>query len=379
MNKLEIALSYLEKGFSVIPLKSPSIVQKSAKFKQIVQAEYEKNLTLPEPRTKDEIYKELFLRECKKAIFSWKEYQNRLPTVEEVNNWFNLNPDANIGIVTGAVSNIVVFDLDSDEAVQYAEEMGGFPEYTVKAKTGRGYHIYAKHPGFEIRNSVNKNLDIDIRADGGLIVAPPSIHGSGSRYEWEEGFSIYDIDPVECTPWMIDYLKAVANDNSAADKKQTKDTPTKTETNQPKEKETKANEYADLLKNGCSQGGRNQSTAKLVGHFFKTGMKENEIWEMIQIWNRDQVKPPLGFDELKNIFESIKTAEQKSKSAKIIQIDSLLDDLNTDRYRLPAELCQNSLRRQTNSMNWKIRWTGDLSAADYISSAVFLQRAKQFC
>ena len=39
-------------------------------------------------------------------------------------------------------------------------------------------------------------------------------------------------------------------------------------------------------------------------------------------------KPPLGHDELKSIFDSIKTAEQKSKSAKIIQIDSLLDDVN---------------------------------------------------
>ena len=68
MNKREIALSYLEKGFSVIPLKSPSIVQKSAKFNQKVQDECEKNSKLPEPRTKDEIYKELFNRECKKAL-----------------------------------------------------------------------------------------------------------------------------------------------------------------------------------------------------------------------------------------------------------------------------------------------------------------------
>lgn len=329
MTKREIALSYLEKGFSVIPLKSPAIVQKSAKFKQKVQEEYIKNITLPEPRTEDDIYKELFYRECKLPLIAWKEYQKRLPTIEEVNNWFNMNPEANIGIVTGAVSHLVVFDLDSEHAVKYAEEMGGFPSYTVKVKTGKGYHIYMRHPGFHVNNQVKKALDIDIRADGGYVVAPPSIHGSGHQYEWVKDFSILQIVPAECSPWMVNYLKNVSNIIPTADKKQTEVSPVKTETIHPKEKETKANKYSDLLKNGCSQGERNQSTTSLIGHFFKTGMKETEIWEIIQIWNRDKVKSPLGFDELKKIFESVKTAEQKSKTATIIQIDLLLDDVNT--------------------------------------------------
>ena len=78
----------------------------------------------------------------------------------------------------------------------------GFPD-TPKVNTGKGYHIYVQYPDFEVRNDVRKELDMDIRADGGYVVAPPSIHGSGSQYEWEEGFSIYEIDPAPCEQWMM--------------------------------------------------------------------------------------------------------------------------------------------------------------------------------
>jgi replicative DNA helicase len=329
MNKREIALSYLKKGFSVIPLKSPSIVNNSTKFKQKVQDEYNENLKMPEPRSWDEIHRELFYKECKSPLVSWKEYQKRLPTEEEINNWFNLNPDANIGIVTGRVSNLVVFDFDSASALEYAQETGGLPESTAVVKTCKGFHFYMRHPDFDVSSHVNTDLGLDIRAEGGYVVAHPSVHGSGKTYEWLEGSSILDIEPAPCTQWMIDYLKNASTGNKpASTKKETKELPKKAETIQPERKETETNGYADLLKNGCSQGGRNKSAISLVGHLFKTDMKDTEIWEMIQIWNRNQVKPPLGHDELKTIFESVRNAEQKTKEAKTIKIDSLLDDVN---------------------------------------------------
>jgi len=341
MTKRETALSYLEKGISVIPLKSPVTVQKSSKFKQKVQEEYQKNLSLPEPRTYEEIHKELFYRECKLPLVPWKEYQTRLASVEEVNHWFNTNPDANIGIVTGAVSNLVVFDLDSDHAVEYAEEQGGFPE-SVKVKTGKGYHVYVRHPGFEIRNSVNKNLDIDIRADGGYVAAPPSIHGSGHQYQWVEGFSISQIDLAPCSPWMIDYLNDIANGKYLTEKEKglvneineifkpegkTINDIEKVKDQEVKTNENKKRDYLDILKNGCVPGERNACAATLVGHWFKTGMGDEEIWEYFQNWNKGKNTPPIGIDELKKIFDSIKTTEQKNKKdEKIINVNSFLDD-----------------------------------------------------
>jgi len=340
MIKREIALQYLAKGFSVIPLKSPAIVKRSPTFKQKVQDELIRNSSLPEPRPENEIYKEMFYKECKSPLVAWKEYQKRLPTPEEVNHWFNTNPDANIGIVTGRVSNLVVFDFDSASALEYAQETGGLPESTAVVETGKGFHFYMRHPDFDVSSHVNTDLGLDIRAEGGYAVAPTSIHGSGRIYEWAEESSIFNIPLAPCTPWMIDYLKNSGKIVSAADKQQAKDKPVKAETVQPEKKETKANEYADLLKNGCSQGGRNKAATALVGHLFKSGMKDTEIWEMIQIWNHNQVKPPLGHDELKGIFDYVKISEQKTKEAKTIQIDTLLDDVN----KTVSEYQQNYVR-----------------------------------
>ena len=45
-------------------------------------------------------------------------------------------------------------------------------------------------------------------------MAPPSFHGSGLQYEWEEGFSIFEIDPGQCEQWMEYNLKEIANSSS---------------------------------------------------------------------------------------------------------------------------------------------------------------------
>ena len=94
-----------------------------------------------------------------------------------------------------------------------------------------------------------------------------------------------------------------------------------------KTNENKKRDYFDILKNGCVPGERNACAATLVGHWFKTGMKEDEIWEYFQNWNQGKNTPPIGIDELKKIFDSIKTTEQKNKKdEKTINVNSFLDD-----------------------------------------------------
>ena len=338
MTTREIALSYLEKGLSVIPMKSPSTVKRSTKFKEMVQAELEKNAALPEPRPEKDIYKEMFIIECKKPLLAWTEYQKRLPTKEEVNHWFNTNPDANIGIVTGAVSNLVVFDLDSERALEYAEEQGGFPEDTVKVKSGKGYHVYMRHPGFYVNNKVNLALTIDIRADGGLIAAPPSMHGSGHQYQWVEGFSIFETDPAECSPWMIDYLQAVKNVDSKPKSEVKKDLPHASAPKEPAGKitsESGKKSFTGIIANGCVAGERNHTATSLIGHLIKTMAKE-EAWEIVNLWNDTKNKPPLSSDELKSTFQSVLNMEQKGK----VIIDTFLDNANS----VIAEYNQNYVR-----------------------------------
>lgn len=120
----------------------------------------------------------------------------------QVKAWWQQWPNANIGIATGKRSGgVFVIDLDIDEdkgidgyhtLEDWQRENGKFPE-TWTAITGRGgYHLYF-HSNSEIKNRAGIIDGVDVRGDGGYVVAPPSIHSNGNRYEWEydpEGFDL---------------------------------------------------------------------------------------------------------------------------------------------------------------------------------------------
>src|ERR1035437_3593197 len=65
----------------------------------------------------------------KKAFVPWTEYQKRLPTREEIIAWWIKYPDANVGIVTGKISDLAVIDID--EAQGYEEIKKYVPETLI--------------------------------------------------------------------------------------------------------------------------------------------------------------------------------------------------------------------------------------------------------
>lgn len=138
-DNLKAALKYREKGWSIIPIK---------------------------PREKSPL------------LLSWAEFQERLPTEEEVVNWFAKWPNANIAIVTGKVSGLIVVDIDSQEGEKYYGNIK-----TAISSTGKGRHLYFKHPGPEVE--INRNFPgIDIQGERAYVLAPPSIHPNGKTYGW---------------------------------------------------------------------------------------------------------------------------------------------------------------------------------------------------
>jgi len=315
MTNKDFALSYLQKGLSVIPLWSREQIKRKPPryFVDEFNKLLDENKESENPISEDDVYEKYVTRVCKRAMILWTEFQTRHPTVDEVTTWFSKWPDANIGIVTGKISNLVVFDLDSEHAVQYAEDEGGFPD-TVKVKTGKGYHVYVQHPGFEVKNDVKKELDIDIRGDGGYAASPPSIHGSGRQYEWEEGYSIFEIDPAQCEQWMIDYLKDVTENATKPAKKKS---PKSSDSHDTVKKSGTNDSYADILRNGAVEGMRNHTTTKLIGHLLGKGNSEDVVWELVKQWNTEKNNPSLDELELRKTFDSIAKLDSQKQEENI--------------------------------------------------------------
>ena len=158
MKMLDIALSYLDKHLSVMPIWSPSMVEHRPppKYHEELKTKLAKNSELENPESEEAVERKHLTDQCKRPLlYSWDEYKKRRPTIEEVTKWFSENPDANIAIITGEVSGIIVMDLDSTGAKDYAERCGWFPE-TPMVETGRGSQVYLERPEFPIRNSSNR-------------------------------------------------------------------------------------------------------------------------------------------------------------------------------------------------------------------------------
>jgi hypothetical protein len=125
-----------------------------------------------------------------------------------IHRWWTRWPHANIGIVTGQASGLVVIDIDPRHGGHLTledleAEHGKFPE-TVESQTGGGgRHLFYQHPGRALRCGTEAlGPGVDIKADGGYIVAPSSRHASGQRYEWEVSSHPDDVALAPLPAWF---------------------------------------------------------------------------------------------------------------------------------------------------------------------------------
>jgi hypothetical protein len=135
-----------------------------------------------------------------------------------IHHWWRACPDANIGIAAGPVSGLIVVDVDGAEGeaklASLATQQGPLPP-TICVKTSRGRHLYYALPnGVSARNRAEGGLDV--RCEGGYVVAPPSNHISGVSYRWENG----NIDVAPAPQAVIEYARnELAKDKPARKKR----------------------------------------------------------------------------------------------------------------------------------------------------------------
>ena len=149
-----------------------------------------------------------------------ESWQHAASTDEKViRNWYRgLYRGFGIGIATGSASGIFVLDVDvsegkhGDDTLGELERTHGKLPDTVRAITGtNGGHIYFRWPaGHDIRNNAGTRLGpgLDIRGEGGQVVAAPTIHPNGRPYAWEAGYGPDEIAVADAPDWLIELLTA---------------------------------------------------------------------------------------------------------------------------------------------------------------------------
>jgi len=221
----------------------------------------------------------------KRPLIQWEPLQTVLPSAADIDMWFERWPDANIGIVTGEISNLVVLDIDpnhgGDASLERLEQRFAPLPATIEAATGGGgRHLYFAHPGGLIRNRAGIAQGIDLRSDGGYVVAPPSIHPSGKRYAWSPGRSPEDITAAALPRWLI------------------------TATGVLRAKRT-LDDWRQLTREGVPEGQRNSTLASLTGHLLWHGIDPQIALELLLAWNRIRCRPPLDDAEVARVVQSI--------------------------------------------------------------------------
>lgn len=139
--------------------------------------------------------------------------------IDRVRAWWKAAPNANIGTVTGEAANRMVIDIDAraggwESGDRLEAQYGAFTRTICVGTGGGGLHIYFQFPkGLNVRNSAGLlGPGIDVRANGGSAVLPPSLHASERRYAW----SYLIDDPWDAPPersalppqWLLQLLTA---------------------------------------------------------------------------------------------------------------------------------------------------------------------------
>lgn len=229
----------------------------------------------------------------KRPLASWLEFQHRHPAADEVAAWFRRRPTPNVAIVTGGVSGLVVLDIDprhgGHDSLAALEARHGRLPATIEAITGGGgRHCYFAHPGGTVPNRAGLAAGIDLRGDGGLVVAPPSLHPSGARYAWRVGRAPDERLPAPLPSWLLGLAHGGRHPGHPLAY------------------------WRELVHDGVVEGQRNNTVASLAGHLLWHGVDAEVVLELLLAWNRQRCRPPLDDAEVAAVVHSIVRVHQRA-------------------------------------------------------------------
>lgn len=217
----------------------------------------------------------------------------------DIRRWFGNGVAFNIGIATGSASGIAVLDIDPKNGGNESIKQFSIPS-TLEVVTGSGgRHYYFTLPeGIEIRNSQGKlAAGVDVRGEGGYVVAPPSLHLSGNEYRWA-------VDPRAVQPVHWPKELRLSNAKSLGDRL--------------RNEETAAAKPDDEI---IPEGQRNGKLTSIAGAMRRQGCDQEAIFAALININQRQCRPPLGYEELRKIAASIAQYQPQNEDGNILDND----------------------------------------------------------
>jgi len=207
-------------------------------------------------------------------------FKDATSNAEQIEKWWSENPQANIGIAT---TGLLVVDIDGSDNT-WPDDQDKLLELSnspTSLTPGGGCHYLFRQPeGKAWKNTTSKLAPkVDTRADGGYIVAPPSVVDD-KAYKWVDGHEL-DSSPdllPEPPEWVVDALDNVST-----------------------EQNTQSSHSENIIPSGC----RNSTLASLAGTMRRTGMGSEEIIAALRVANLTRCNPPLPEAEVDSIVKSI--------------------------------------------------------------------------
>ena len=213
------------------------------------------------------------------AIAGGKGHNDATIDLAQIRIWWK-DKEYNIGIACGSKSNLSVIDLDGKQGMDSAKKIKTFIPETLLVKTPRGTHIYLRH-NEELKTTTNIMEKVDIRSEGGYVVAPPSVV-DGVTYEFK------DPDIAIATMHHVpDLLKIRERTNGVNPSVTTESTP---------------NWVSQALR-GVGEGLRDSTAIKLAGYFHGLGMPE-DIMEGSMMNFANNCTPPYPVEDLRKTIKS---------------------------------------------------------------------------
>jgi hypothetical protein len=231
----------------------------------------------------------------------WAKYQKqrvaKAHLLTKWKNYFRNQPGYGVAIITGRLSGLVVVDIDDDAALKIVKACLPHNFKTVTVQTGSGgWHLYFRYAeGLKSTAGLGKT-GLDIRADGGYVVAPPSMFPEppGGQYVFAKGRSFDDLEPAIMPEKLRLKLIELINKHEG-----------KSQARQPAQgNDTARRDWFMRDMAGVSEGSRTLAMTRIAGKLKRLRVDKDVAWSIIEGWN-ERNNPPEKPKELEKQFNSL--------------------------------------------------------------------------